>query len=131
MRPLPDPDDSSAPFWDAAARGSLALQRCAACKAFRHPPQPMCSACTSFESEWVPASGRARVWSWVVAHPPVLPAFADKAPYNVVVVELEEGVRMIGNLLDGAGDDIAIGMEVVVAFDDAGEGVTLPQWRRA
>lgn len=131
MRPVPQPDDASAPFWEACARHELLLQRCAACKTFRHPPRPACPSCTSFDVEWVPASGRARVWSWVIAHPPVLPAFAEKAPYNVVVVELEEGVRMIGNLLDVANDEIAEGMDVVVAWDDVEDDVALAAWRRA
>ncbi|MFN2614752.1 MAG: Zn-ribbon domain-containing OB-fold protein [Actinomycetota bacterium] len=131
MRPLPEPDDQSAPFWDAAARGRLVIQACAACTAVRHPPQPMCPRCRSFDTGWVQASGRGRVWSWIVCHPPVLPAFEDKVPYNVVVVELEEGVRMIGNLLDVPNDEIEEGLDVVVEFEDAGEGVVLPQWKRA
>ena len=131
IRPLPEPDDASAPFWEAAAARQLHIQRCASCGAFRHPPRPGCPRCASLEARWERASGQGRVWSWVVAHPPVLPAFAERAPYNVVVVELEEGVRMIGNLLDVGHEEIAEGMEVVVDFEDAGEGVVLPQWRRA
>ena len=72
---------------------------------------------------------RGTVWSWVVAHPPVLPAFADKAPYNVVVVELDEGVRMVGNLLDVTNDEIHAGLAVEVAWEDVEDGVTLAQWR--
>ena len=130
-RPLPEPDDQSAPFWEAAAHRQLVVQRCASCAAVRHPPRPMCPVCGSFQQTWDPASGRGRVWSWIVCHPPVLPAFEDNVPYNVVVVELEEGVRMIGNLLGVPNRDIAEGMDVVVEFEDAGEGVVLPQWKRA
>jgi uncharacterized OB-fold protein len=131
MRPVPEFDDQSAAFWEAAARHELVLQRCASCKALRHPPVPMCARCNSFETEWVPASGRARVWSWVVAHKPVLPAFESVAPYSVVVAELEEGVRMIGRLLDVPNDEIREGMELVVDFEDVEDGVALPAWRRA
>ena len=130
-RPVPQPDDASAPFWEGCARHELVLQRCATCATFRHPPRPMCPACSSFDVEWVPSGGHARVWSWVIAHPPVLPAFAEKAPYNVVVVELEEGVRMIGNLLDVPNDEISEGMDVIVAWDDVEDGVALAAWRRA
>ena len=129
-RPIPDPDAASAPFWEAAARHELLVQRCAGCGEFRHPPRPMCPRCSSFEHTWERASGRARVWSWVVAHNPVLPAFADRVPYNVVVVELDEGVRMIGNLLDVPVDQISDGMKVVVDFEDVEDGVALPAWRR-
>lgn len=89
----------------------------------------MCPSCHSFEHEWTPASGRGRIWSWVVVHPPVLPAFADRAPYNVVVVELDEGVRMIGNLLDV--EEIREGMAVEIAWEDVEEGISLPVWRPA
>ena len=127
LPPVPLPDADSAPFWEAAAQRRLVLQRCAACQTLRHPPRPMCPSCLSFEDEWIPASGRGRVWSWVVAHPPVLPAFAERTPYNVIVVELEEGVRMVGNL---TGDQPPReGMPVQVVFEDVEEGVTLPQWK--
>jgi uncharacterized OB-fold protein len=131
MRPLPEPDDASAPFWEACARHELVLQACAACGALRHPPRPMCPACTSMEAVWRPASGRGRVWSWVIAHPPVLPAFADRVPYNVVVVELEEGVRMVGNVVGVPNEEIREGLPVEVAWEDVAEGVSLPVWRPA
>jgi uncharacterized OB-fold protein len=130
-RPVPQPDEDSAPFWEAAARHELVIQRCASCGTLRHPPRPMCPTCRSTETTWVRASGRGRVWSWVVAHPPVLPAFADKVPYNVVVIHLEEGIRMIGNLLDVPPGQITDGMEVTVDFEDVEDGVSLPAWRPA
>lgn len=130
-RPVPDADDASAPFWEACARHELVVQRCSTCNRFRHPPRPMCPGCRSFDHAWVRASGRARVWSWVIAHPPVVPAFADVAPYPVVVVTLEEGVRMIGRLLDVPNDQIVEGMEVTVAWEDVEPGVALAAWRRA
>jgi len=131
LRPVPGPDDASEPFWEACARHEFLLQYCGACGAVRFPPRPMCPACNSFDSEWRPASGRGRIWSWVIAHPPVLPAFADRTPYNVIVVELDEGVRMIGNLLDVPNDQIAEGMEVEIAWEDVEDGVSLPAWRPA
>jgi uncharacterized OB-fold protein len=131
LRPIPDPDDQSGPFWEAAARHQLVVQRCASCGRFRHPPRPMCPACRSMEAAFEPVSGRAHLWSWVVAHPPVLPAFAERVPYNVGVVELEVGVRMIGQVVDCANEDLRAGMPVEVAFEDVEEGVSLPGWRPA
>jgi len=128
-RPVPDPDISGAPFWEAAARHELVLQTCASCGTIRHPPRPMCPACNSMEYTFEQASGRGRIWSWVIAHAPVLPSFAQKVPYNVVVVELDEGVRMVGNLFDVDNDAIEEGMPVTVDFDDVEEGVSLPVWR--
>jgi len=130
-RPIPEPDDASAPFWEAAARHELIVQRCTRCGEFRHPPRPVCPHCNSFEHGWERAAGSGRVWSWVVAHPPLLPAFAEIAPYNVAVVELPEGVRMIGRILDCPNGEIAVGLKVAVAFEDVESGVALPAWRRA
>jgi uncharacterized OB-fold protein len=130
-RPVPDPDISGAPFWEAAARHALVIQTCASCGTIRHPPRPMCPVCNSMDYTFEQASGRGRIWSWVIAHAPVLPSFAEKVPYNVIVVELEEGVRMIGNLLDVDNDAIEEGMDVTVDFEDVEEGVSLPVWRPA
>jgi uncharacterized OB-fold protein len=69
------------------------------------------------------------VWSWVVAHPPVLPSFADRVPFNVAVIDLDEGVRMIGNIFDIENDDIHEGLTVEVTFEDVEDGLSLPQWR--
>jgi hypothetical protein len=91
----------------------------------------MCPACRSFESSIVPASGRASVWSWVIVHPPVLDAFAERTPYNVAVVELDEGVRMVGSVLECPPEDLRGGMRVEVTFEDLSDGVSLPQWRPA
>ena len=130
-RPVPDPDDASAPFWEACAEHRLVIQKCSTCNAFRHPPRPMCPRCRSFGHTFEPASGRARIWSWVIAHPPVLPVFQDVAPYPVIVAELDEGVRMIGRLLDADKDSIAMDQEVVVEWEDVEPGVSLAAWRRA
>jgi uncharacterized OB-fold protein len=101
----------------------------------------MCPRCQSLDNEWVPMSGRGTVWSFVVPHPPLLPAFAELAPYNVVVVALEEdpALRLVGNLvasphgpineIDPA--TIRIGMPVEVVFQSAGEEVVLPRWMPA
>ena len=130
-RPVPEPDVAGAAFWEAAARHELVLQTCASCKTIRHPPRPMCAVCNSMEYTFEQASGRGRIWSWVIAHAPVLPSFAEKVPYNVIVVTLDEGVRMIGNLLDVDNDAIEEGMAVVVDFEDVEDGVSLPVWRPA
>jgi uncharacterized OB-fold protein len=129
--PLPAPDDATGPYWEACARGELRMQRCAACGHWRFPPRPMCPRCRSFADEWVAVSGRGRVFSWVVCHPPVLPAFRDRAPYAVVLVELEEdpGLRVLGNWRGAPPEAIAIGRPVEVVFEDAGEGISLPHWR--
>ncbi|WP_405437331.1 Zn-ribbon domain-containing OB-fold protein [Streptomyces anulatus] len=139
---LPVPDEDGAPFWEYAARGELRVQACAspACGELRFPPRPCCPHCGSFESDWQEMSGRGRLWSYVVPHPPLLPAYAEQAPYNAVLVELAEAphIRLAGNVV--ASPDaplnsvdparLRIGAPVRAAFCPAGPGggVTLVRW---
>ncbi|MFQ5668578.1 MAG: Zn-ribbon domain-containing OB-fold protein, partial [Candidatus Binatia bacterium] len=107
--PLPSTDDPvDAPFWEATRRGELAVQRCTICGMRRFPPRPMCPACESFDHTWQAMSGKGRVWSFAVPHPPLLPAFEALAPYNVILVELEEdpSIRIVGNLVASATGEI-------------------------
>jgi uncharacterized OB-fold protein len=137
---LPDLDDEiSAPFWQGTARGELLVQACGSCSAWRMPPRPMCPRCQSLMVDWVPTSGRATIWSYVVPHPPLLPAYADLAPYNAIVVALEEDptIRFVGNLVatpDGPINEIdpaaiEIDAAVRVVFQTV-DDVTLPRWIR-
>jgi hypothetical protein len=91
----------------------------------------MCPRCRSLDSKWSPATGRGAVYSFVICHPPVLPAFAADAPYAVVLIELEDGpgLRLVGGLAGCAPEALRIGLLVEVGFEPAGEGVWLPQWR--
>lgn len=138
---LPDvEDEDSAPFWAAAARGELVVQVCARCRERRMPPRPMCPGCRSLEHQWEPLTGRGTIWSFVVPHPPLLPAYAALAPYNVVTVALDEDprLRLVGNLVarpDGPINEvdpatIRIGEPVWVVFQRV-EDVHLPRWMRA
>ena len=128
--PRPDPvaaDDAR--FWAYVAAGELRIQRCAACGTFRHPPRPVCAACGSAAQEWAPASGRGDVWAATVIHPPTLPAFAARTPYGAVVVRLDEGVFLVGNVLDCPPEAVAIGTSVEVAITDVEPGFPLPLFR--
>lgn len=130
----PVTDTDGAPFWEYAARGELRVQACADCHEPRFPPRPCCPHCQSFANEWRLISGRGRIWSYVVPHPPLLPGYAEQAPYNVVLVELEDcpRIRLVGNLVAHAGAALnslgpqgpRIGARVRVVFGDGG----LPQW---
>ncbi|WEO96830.1 OB-fold domain-containing protein [Streptomyces sp. FXJ1.172] len=129
----PVTDTDGAPFWEYAARGELRVQACADCGEPRFPPRPCCPHCQSFASRWRAVPGRGRIWSYVVAHPPLLPDYARQAPYNVVVVELEDAprIRLVGNVVAHAGAALdsldprrlRIGARVHVVFADG-----LPQW---
>ncbi|MER6162097.1 OB-fold domain-containing protein [Streptomyces sp. NPDC001868] len=127
-------DDDGAPFWEYAARGELRVQACADCGELRFPPRPCCPHCRSFATEWRRVTGRGRIWSYVLPHPPLLPDYAEQAPYNVVLVELTDAprIRLVGNLVTGPGarldsvpvERIRIGARVQVVFTPTG----LPQW---
>ncbi len=101
---IPVADDESAGFWEGVDAGELRLQACGACGRLRHPPRPMCPWCQSTDRRWQAISGRGVVWSVAVPHPPLLPAFAALAPYNVVVVALDEdpSLRLVGNVVPSA-----------------------------
>jgi uncharacterized OB-fold protein len=111
-------------FWDGATHGRLLIQQCRNCGARRHPPRPMCPGCHSVEWDAIDASGRGTVYSFVMPRHPQLPFFDDG--YIVALVELEEGTRLVTNLVDVAPDDVMIGMPVVVRFDTFDGGVVLP-----
>jgi uncharacterized OB-fold protein len=130
-RPLPEITAATQPYWDAAKRRQLVIQRCARCGAYRFPPELACAACGSRDASWTPVSGRATLYSWTVAHPPLLPYFAERAPWPVAVVELEEGPRLITNLCGIGIDEYAVGMALEVDFEVVDDVTTLPVFRRA
>lgn len=130
-------------FWQAANEGRLDIQQCTKCDTYFYPPRVMCGTCQNTDLIWRKMSGRGRIWSFVVVHPPLLPAYAHDAPYPVVLVELEEdpALRMTGNLLradndaiNGAINDIdpailQIGAPVELCFRRLADDVNLPCWK--
>ncbi len=129
--PLPLIDEFNREYWGGCKRHELQVQKCSDCGRLRFPPQPMCGHCTSVNADWIKLSGRGQLYTWTTVHPPVLPAFQDKTPYNVIMVQLDEGIRMISNLVDCENDQIEIGMPVEVLFEEVTDDVTLPKFRPA
>ncbi len=129
MRILPNPVGPNAEFYAWAARGELRLQRCSDCGAWRHPPRHRCAACGSLAATFEPVSGRGRIFSWTVTHQQLDPAFA--VPYAVVVVELEEGPRLVGNLLGLAPADLALDLPVTAELEPVSDTVALVHFRPA
>ena len=116
-------------FWSFVAAGELRIQRCDDCGAFRHPPRPVCASCGANACEWVLASGHGEVWASTVIHPPTLPAFAASTPYGAVVVRLDEGVFLVGNIIDIPARDVVVGLPVEVEITEVEAGLHLPLWR--
>ncbi|GAO09508.1 hypothetical protein TPA0598_05_02290 [Streptomyces lydicamycinicus] len=122
---LPEVDDFTRPYWDAAAEGRLLLRRCRAegCGAAHHYPREFCPSCWSEDVGWEPATGRATLYTWSVVHRNDLPPFGDRVPYVAAVVDLAEGPRMMTEITDCPEPELRIGMPLVVHFREAGEGV--------
>ena len=134
-RPVPVPDDTSAPFWDAAAAGVLVLARCSRCEAFSHPPGPVCPQChrsdPAFTFEPVATTGVVR--SWTVVRQSFLPGFDAELPFVLVDVAIDglDDVRLIGRLVDGPAATLHIGASVDVVFDALADGVSVPAFALA
>ena len=125
-RIVPGPDGLGAEFYARAAEtGVLHLQRCDECSTWRHPPRVLCAACGSHTWSWQPTSGRGRVFTWTVTHRATDPAFAEHLPYGVLVVELEEGPRVVGNLRDLAPSELRLDLPVTVVLDRRSDTVAL------
>ncbi|MDT4906306.1 MAG: 3-oxo-4,17-pregnadiene-20-carboxyl-CoA hydratase alpha subunit [Pseudonocardiales bacterium] len=127
LRPMISVD--TAFFWEGTAAGELRIQHCPACGTLRHPPGPMCVACGDDKPDYVVASGRGTVFSYVVHHHPKVPG--KTLPFVVALVELEEGVRMLGELIAVDPERVTVGLPVSLALTKIDEELTLPCWRPA
>jgi uncharacterized protein len=132
--PVPENDGLDKPYWDAARKGELVVQRCKACGTFQWGPEWICHKCLSFDMDWHKVSGKGRIYSWERPWHPVHPALKSHGPYIVVLVELPDAgnVRMLGNLLGDPKQDVPIGADVQAVFephDDAKPPFTLVQWK--
>jgi len=128
-RPLPGSTPRMRPFWAAAGQERLTIQRCSQCGKKHFPPVAICSGCLRDTLDWIDASGHGTVFSFVVMHHVYHPYFADKVPYVVASVKLEEGPRIISNVIGCDASDVEIGMGVEVTFERAEPEFALPMFR--
>jgi len=129
-QPVPVPDALTEPFWAGCREGRLLVQGCRDCGRSRFPPAPICPHCGSPRSGWIEASGRARIYSWIVVrHPVPAEVYAEEVPYVVALVELDEGVRMPTRIVDCEPEAVSAGMAVEVVFRPHGENFRLPLFR--
>lgn len=131
VKPLPVPTAWSKPFWEAARRRELVLKRCVKCGHVDHPPYLFCTECGSMASEWVKASGRARLYAFAVNTYGVPFPFVADLPYVTALVDLPEGPRMISNVVGCPPAELRNGMDLDVVFEEVEGGVVLPKWRPA
>ena len=134
-RPVPVPDAQSAPFFDGALDGTLMLRRCRACNTFMSPVagigapvRSRCVACFSGDVEWAPSSGRATLYSFAIMHQLYDEAFAADIPYNIAVVETDEGVRLTSQVVGCPNEALQIGMPLAVVFERMSDTVAVPKF---
>jgi len=130
-KPLPVLEGFAKEFYEGCQRGELLFQCCGQCGTWRHVPRELCADCGSWEWAWKASSGRGKVFTWTVVTRPLHPAFAEDVPLAAVVVELEEGVRLLSHVADCPPEELEMEMPVEVYFDPITEDVTLPRFRRA
>jgi uncharacterized OB-fold protein len=118
-------------FYGWCRRGELRFQRCRACAAWRHVPREMCAGCGSWEWEWARSSGRGSLFTWTVVTRALHPAFLNDVPVAPAVIEMEEGVRLLSEVVDCPPEALEIGMPVEVVFQDVTSDIALPRFRRA
>ncbi len=128
-KPIPEITEALRPFLAAAREGRLVVQRCKHCGQRRFPPREICSDCLGRDADWVASSGRGTIVSFNVMHQVYHPGFASDVPYAVVLVELEEGGRLLTNLIGCAPDQVRIGLPVEVQFEKRSDEISLPQFR--
>jgi uncharacterized OB-fold protein len=127
--PAPTPAGLNADWYRLAAQGQLHFQRCSACGSWRHPPRVLCAECGSAECRWEPSAGRGHLFSWTVTHQPLHPDFADQVPYAVVVVELDEGPRIVCSVRDIANEALALDLPVTIGLARLSVDIALPYAR--
>ncbi len=126
-KPLPRPSPLTQPFWDACKRGELLVQQCKDCQGLTFIPQHACSKCLSPNLTWVQSAGKGKVYSHTTVWRPQMPAF--EVPYVVAIIDMDEGYRMMTNIIDCDPAQVRVGMPVQVAFRKASEEITLPYFR--
>ena len=130
-KPLPHIDEESRPWWEAIQRHELYLQKCRDCGDVRYYPRALCTNCQSSKTEWVRSKGRGKVYTFTATYQNGTPGFRESLPYILAYVELDEGLKLLTNLVECRPEDVKIGMPVEVVFADVTPEVTLAMFRPA
>lgn len=128
---LPTPDESTEPYWAATRDGKLLIKRCAECGRPHFYPRPFCPSCWSENVDWEEASGRGTLYTWSVVHVNDLPPFPERVPYVAAIVDLDEGPRVMTNIVGCDVDRLQVAMAVEVTFEPETDDVTLARFRPA
>jgi len=133
VHPKPNADQSTRGYWEGAGRGELVLQRCGSCGTIQHKPRGVCATCLSSEIEYLVAAGTGTVYTYTVTNQNQAKGFAEACPYVLAYVDLDEGVRLLTNIVGCEPGDVRIGMAVEADFAtqdrDDGEAFAVPRFR--
>ena len=131
-KPLPTPSAVSQPFWDATKEHKLMFQRCRLCGTRVFYPRDICPGPQCFgvgTLEWEESTGKGRVYSYTISYQPAHPSFADDVPYVIAIIDLDEGWRMVTNMINIDPKEVKVGMKVEVVWDDVTPEFTLPKFQ--
>jgi uncharacterized OB-fold protein len=131
QKPVPRPAPESVPYWEGAKQHKLLIPHCHKCGHYWFPPSQRCTNCLAADFEWAEASGRGKVYSFVVFHRVYHPAFEAEVPYVVALVELDEGPRLLTNIIGIPPEDVRCEMPVKVVFDDVTPDASVPKFTPA
>ena len=128
-KPLPQPNGDTKPFWDGCKEHRLRFQKCQNCGHIRWPPSIICPMCYSYDTEWIVAGGRGKVYTFAVYHQIYHAAFANDIPYITTIIELEEGPHILSNIVGCSPDQVRCDMPVEVIWEDITEEFSLPKFK--
>jgi len=129
-KPLPHLDEENRWFFEACARHQLVLQKCSSCGTVRFYPRALCPSCMSSKTDYLRASGRGRVYTFTVTYQNQAPGFRDELPYVMAYVELDEGPRILTNIINTPPGEVKIDLPVEVVFEDIDENLAIPKFQR-
>lgn len=129
-KPIPEPVPETAFFWEKVRKHELWIQRCLDCSRVFHYPRFHCPQCTSSDLQWFQASGIGTLYSYMINHRPA-PGFEEEVPYAIAIVQLEEGPRMMTNIIgiENTPENLVLDMALEIVFEDVLPDVTIPKWR--
>ena len=128
-KPLPVITEENHPFWEGCRQGKLLLQYCERCQHYQFYPRLYCMQCSADILRWLEVSGRGTIYSYTLIYQNKSPEFVHDTPYNVAIVQLEEGPRMLSSIVDIDPTDLRVDLPVTIIFDPVSEGISLPRFK--
>lgn len=129
FRNVPTVEEETRPYWEGCKRHELMIQKCNGCGSYQHPPRGFCGECYKMDIAWQKSTGKGTVWTYTVTYRNQDPGFRHLVPYVMAYVELEEGIKMMTNIVDCDPESVRIGMPVEVTFDDVNENISIPHFK--